>query len=140
MGILNLTPDSFSDGGKYNKIFLGYKHAINLFNSGSNIVDIGGESTRPGSHIVSEDKEWKRISSTIKKLKKKVPISLDTRKSNIMEQGIKLGVNLINDISGLKFDKNSINIIKKYNIPFVINHIQGDPATMQKNPKYKKSL
>ena len=140
MGILNLTPDSFSDGGKYNKFFLGYKHAINLFNSGSNIVDIGGESTRPGSRIVSEDKEWNRISSTIKKLKKKVPISLDTRKSNIMEQGIKHGVKLINDISGLKFDKNSINIIKKYNIPFVINHIQGDPSTMQKNPKYKNIL
>tara|TARA_B100000686_G_scaffold153454_1_gene160847 strand:- start:2045 stop:3097 length:1053 start_codon:yes stop_codon:yes gene_type:complete len=140
MGILNLTPDSFSDGGKYNKFFLGYKHAINLFNSGSDIVDIGGESTRPGSTIVSEDKEWSRISSTINKLKKKIPISLDTRKSNIMEKGIKLGVKLINDISGLKFDKNSINIIKKYNIPFVINHIQGDPSTMQKNPKYKNIL
>ena len=141
MGILNLTPDSFSDGGKYNKKNFGYNHAIDLFNSGSNIIDVGGESTRPKSKEVKIKNEWNRIAATLKKLKnKKIPVSLDTRKSLIMEKGIKLGVKLINDISGLKFDNQSIRILKKYNKPLVINHIKGNPYTMQKNPKYKNVL
>ena len=141
MGILNLTPDSFSDGGKYNKKNLGYFHAINLQKSGSDIIDIGGESTSPGSKKVNIKNEWGRIKNTLNKLnKKKIPISLDTRKSLIMAKGLKLGVKLINDISGFKFDNQSINIIKKHNIPFVINHIQGNPLTMQKNPNYKNVL
>ena len=140
MGILNLTPDSFSDGGKFNKKKLSYKQAIFLFNHGANIVDVGGESTRPGSKTIKNKVEWNRIKLTIKKLKKKFFLSLDTRKSEIMEKGIKAGVKLINDISGLKYDKETINILKKYNTPFVIHHIQGTPATMQINPKYKNVL
>ena len=140
MGILNLTPDSFSDGGKFNKKNLGYKRAILLFKQGANIVDVGGESTRPGSKAVKTKVEWNRIFSTIKKFSKKVVLSLDTRKSEIMDKGIKIGVKLINDISGLKYDKKSINVLKKYNTPFVIHHIQGTPATMQINPKYKNVL
>ena len=141
MGVLNLTPDSFSDGGKYNRKNLGYNHAINLYQSGSDIIDIGGESTRPMSNETKVKDEWRRIETTLKKLQiKKIPISLDTRKSLIMEKGIKSGVKLINDISGLKFDDQSINIIKKNNIPFVIHHIQGNPLTMQKNPRYKNVL
>jgi len=140
MGILNLTPDSFSDGGKFNKKNLSYKQAILLFNQGAKIVDVGGESTRPGSKAVKTKIEWNRISSTIKKFKKKKFLSLDTRKSDIMEKGIKNGVKLINDISGLKYDKKSINVLKKYNTPFVIHHIQGNPATMQIKPKYKNIL
>ena len=141
MGVLNLTPDSFSDGGKYNTRNLGYNHAINLYNAGSNIIDIGGESTRPMSREINLKNEWKRIKTTLKRLKKKnIPISLDTRKSSIMEKGIKLGAKLINDISGLKFDLKTINIIKKHNTPFVIHHIQGNPLTMQKNPRYKNVL
>ena len=141
MGVLNLTPDSFSDGGKYNKKNLGYNHALHLFNSGSNIIDVGGESTRPKSKEIKIKNEWKRIATTLKKLKnKKIPVSLDTRKSLIMEKGIKLGVRLINDISGLKFDNRSIKILKKYNKPFVIHHIKGNPYTMQKNPQYKNVL
>ena len=141
MGVLNLTPDSFSDGGKYNRKNLGYNHSINLYKSGSDIIDIGGESTRPMSKEIKLKHEWKRIEITLKKLqRKKIPISLDTRKSSIMKKGIKLGVKLINDISGLKFDDQSINIIKKNNIPFVIHHIQGNPLTMQKNPRYKNVL
>ena len=140
MGVLNLTPDSFSDGGKYNNN-LGYNHALQLFKSGSNIIDVGGESARPGSKEIKSKNEWNRIGLTLKKLKKKkIPVSLDSRKSLIMEKGIKLGIKLINDISGLKFDNQSIKIIKKYNIPFVIHHIQGKPSTMQKNPKYKNVL
>jgi len=140
MGILNLTPDSFSDGGKFNKKNLSYKQAILLFNQGAKIVDVGGESTRPGSKAVRTKIEWNRIGSTIKKFKKKKFLSLDTRKSDIMEKGIKNGVKLINDISGLKYDKKSINVLKKYNTPFVIHHIQGNPTTMQFKPKYKNIL
>ena len=141
MGVLNLTPDSFSDGGKYNKKFLGYKHAIKLYKDGSDIIDIGGESTRPYAKEVSLTEEWKRIKQTLAKLKKKnVPISLDTRKSFIMKKGLNLGVKLINDISGLKFDDESIQTIKSKNIPFVIHHIQGNPLTMQDKPKYNNVL
>ena len=140
MGVLNLTPDSFSDGGKFNKKNKGLNHAIDLFESGANIIDIGGESTKPGSKTISSKKEWHRIEKTIKKISKKIPLSLDTRKSEIMEKGIKLGIRLINDISGLNHDSKTINILKKYKIPFVIQHIQGTPENMQFNPTYKNEL
>ncbi len=140
MGILNLTPDSFSDGGKFNKKNLGYQHAIKMFKQGADIIDIGGESTRPGSKKIKIDDEWKRIESTLKKLKKKLPLSLDTRNSSIMERGVNYGIKIINDISGLKNDNKSISILKKYKIPFVIHHILGDPSNMQLNPKYKNVL
>ena len=141
MGVLNLTPDSFSDGGKYNKVDLGFKHAVNMFKSGSDIIDVGGESTRPRSNEITNKKEWDRIKLILKKLKNnKIPISLDSRKSLIIEKGIKSGVRLINDISGLKFDSETIKIIKKYDKPFIIHHTQGNPLTMQKNPKYNNVL
>ena len=140
MGILNLTPDSFSDGGKFNKMHLGYKQAVFLVKHGAKIVDIGGESTKPGSKKIESKIEWNRINPTINKINKKIILSLDTRKSEIMEKGIKNGIKLINDISGLEYDKNSINILRKYNTPFVIHHIQGTPETMQINPKYKNVL
>ena len=140
MGVLNLTPDSFSDGGKFKNKNLGYKHAVYLFKSGTNIIDVGGESTRPGSREIKIKIEWNRIKSIIKKFGKKIPLSLDTRKSEIMERGIRAGVQLINDTSGLKHDKQSINVLKKYKAPFVIHHIQGTPATMQIKPKYKNVL
>ena len=140
MGVLNLTPDSFSDGGKFKKKNLGYKYAVYLFKSGANIIDVGGESTRPGSREIKIKIEWNRIKSIIKKFGKKIPLSLDTRKSEIMERGIRAGVQLINDTSGLKHDKQSINVIKKYKVPFVVHHIQGTPATMQIKPKYKNVL
>ena len=140
MGILNVTPDSFSDGGKYNRISSAKKHLDYLFKSGANVVDIGGESTRPGSQPISSNVEWKRLKNILKRLNKKKIISLDTRKSEIMEKGIKLGVNLINDVSGLNYDNNSVNILKKYKVPFVLQHSQGNPDTMQKNPKYQNVL
>tara|TARA_Y100000992_G_C21251355_1_gene486015 strand:+ start:105 stop:1133 length:1029 start_codon:yes stop_codon:yes gene_type:complete len=140
MGILNMTPDSFSDGGRFNKTILAKKHLDHLFKSGANLVDIGGESTRPGSKTVQLNTEWNRVKNILKKIGKKKMISLDTRKSEIMERGIKLGVNLINDVSGFNYDKNSINILKKYNIPFILQHAQGNPETMQNNPRYKNVL
>ena len=141
LGVLNLTPDSFSDGGKFNSKKKGVNHAIHLVNSGANLIDVGGESTRPGSKMIRENLEWQRINKILKLLlKKKIPISLDTRKSKIMSKGINLGVKLINDVSGLDFDSETLNVLKKYKIPFVIQHSQGVPENMQKNPKYKNEL
>jgi dihydropteroate synthase len=140
MGVLNLTPDSFSDGGKFNKKKISLKHAIDLFEFGANIVDVGGESTRPGSTSISEKKEWRRIERVIKKISTKVPLSLDTRKAEIMSKGIKLGIKLINDVSGLSYDTKTIEVLKKSKSPFVIQHSQGTPENMQNNPKYKNEL
>ena len=141
MGVLNLTPDSFSDGGKFNSKKKGINHAISLFNCGANLIDIGGESTRPGSKVIKENLEWQRIEKILKSLiKKKIPISLDTRKSRIMIKGIDLGVKLINDVSGLEFDSKTLSILKKFKVPFVIQHTQGTPENMQKNPRYKNEL
>ena len=141
MGVLNLTPDSFSDGGKFNSKKKGINHAIRLFNCGANLIDIGGESTRPGSKVIKENLEWQRIEKILKSLiKKKIPISLDTRKSRIMIKGIDLGVKLINDVSGLEFDSQTLSILKKFKVPFVIQHSQGTPENMQKNPRYKNEL
>ena len=140
LGVLNLTPDSFSDGGKFNSKKKGIEQAFHLFDSGANLIDIGGESTKPGSKKIEEKLEWNRISKILKSVIKKIPISLDTRKSNIMKKGIKLGVKLINDVSGLNFDSETLNVLKKYKIPFVIQHSQGSPENMQKNPSYKNEL
>jgi len=140
MGVLNLTPDSFSDGGKFNNKSRGTKHAIQMIKSGASIVDIGGESTRPGSKEVNIKIEWSRINKTLKLICNKVPVSLDTRKSEIMEKGIKLGVKIINDVSGLNYDTRTKNILKKYKTPFVIQHSKGLPENMQNNPKYKNEI
>ena len=140
LGVLNLTPDSFSDGGKFNTKKKGINHAIKLYKEGADLIDVGGESTRPGSKEVNKEDEWNRINDILKFIVKKIPISLDTRKSEIMKNGIKVGVKLINDVSGLSFDPETINILKKYKIPFVIQHTLGTPENMQKNPKYKNEL
>jgi len=138
MGVINLTPNSFSDGGKYNKNDQGFNRAKYLIKKGCIILDVGGEATNPGSNEVEKKKEWQRINKTLKKIKKLNNfVSLDTRKSWIMKKGIDHKVNLINDVSGLNHDPNTIDILKKTNIPFVIHHMQGNPKTMQKNPKYK---
>jgi len=140
MGVLNLTPDSFSDGGKFNKTSKGIKHAFEMIRDGANLIDIGGESTRPGSKTVNPKNEWNRIYRILRPVCKKVPVSLDTRKSEIMEKGIKLGVKIINDVSGLNYDKKTLDILKKYQIPFVIQHSKGTPENMQIKPTYKNEL
>ena len=143
MGILNLTPDSFSDGGKFNKNNKSLNHITEMILSGANIIDVGGESTRPGSKTINPEEEWKRVKFVIKKFKKKYKktcLSIDTRKSNVMVESIKHGVNLINDVSGFEFDQNSLQKLRKYNIAKVLHHMQGTPDTMQKNPQYKNVL
>ena len=139
MGVLNITPDSFSDGGLFFNKSKAYNQSNLMINSGAEIIDIGGESTRPGSKIVKDKDEWDRIKHIIKKLKKSFPsvsLSLDTRKSFVMKKGIESGINIINDVSGLNYDNKSFDVIKKKNIPFILHHMQGTPETMQKNPKY----
>jgi dihydropteroate synthase len=140
MGVVNLTPDSFSDGGKFNNKNKGAKHAIEMFKSGARIIDVGGESTRPGSKPINKNKEWNRIEKTLKLVVKKIPISLDTRKSEIMKKGINLGVKIINDVSGLSYDIKTIDLLKKNKVPFIIQHSKGEPETMQNKPIYKNEL
>ena len=137
MGILNITSDSFSDGGLFFEESKAYNQAKLMIDSGATIIDIGGESTRPGSVTLDEKEEWKRIENTIVNFKKnfaKVFLSLDTRKSYVMNNGIQNGVDIINDVSGLNFDKKSFNLINSKKIPFVLHHMQGTPNTMQNNP------
>ena len=108
MGILNMTPDSFSDGGKYNKGKKSYNHIAKMIEDGASIIDIGGESTRPGSKTINQNIEWMRLKNVLKKFKKnhkKTSLSIDTRKSEIMLKSIKYGADLINDVSGFNFDK-----------------------------------
>ena len=140
MGVLNTTPDSFSDGGMFNQNVSAIKRLNYLFKCGAHIVDIGGESTRPGSKSISSKIEWNRIKNVLKKIDKRKIVSLDTRKSDIMERGINMGVKLINDVSGLNFDKKSAYVLNKYKTPFVLQHSLGNPDVMQKNPKYKNIL
>ena len=141
MGIVNLTPDSFSDGGKYNNKSLALKHINNLLSNGAKIIDIGGESTRPGADDISPKKEWNRIKLVLKILKNKnCFISLDTRKSFVMKEACKIKVDLINDVSGLNYDTETINFLKKTQKPFVIHHMKGTPKNMQIRPSYTNVL
>ncbi len=143
MGILNLTPDSFSDGGKFNKQKKAKKHIFNMIKAGANIIDVGGESTRPGSKTVLTNIEWRRIENIVKNFKKKhkkICLSIDTRKSEVMIKAINYGADLINDVSGFNYDRQSLLRLKDYNIAKVLHHMQGTPNTMQKSPKYKNVL
>ena len=143
MGILNMTPDSFSDGGKFNINSKAFRRISEMINSGADIVDIGGESTRPGSKIVHPKQEWIRIKNVVKIFKKKYPkilLSIDTRKSEIMNKAIKYKADIINDVSSFNYDKKSVTQIKNSDVWKVIHHMQGTPQNMQINPKYKNVL
>ena len=138
MGILNATPDSFSDGGKYLKSKFANKQILKFKTEGADIIDIGGESTRPNSNTIDSLIEWNRVKSKIKYAKKKnFFVSIDTRKSFVLKKSLKLKINMLNDVSGLSFDNRMIKILKQTQLPFVLHHMQGTPKTMQKNPKYK---
>ena len=141
MGILNTTPDSFSDGGKYLKSNLAKRQIKKLKKDGADIIDIGGESTRPNSKTVKSMTEWMRVKSKIKFAKRnKIFVSLDTRKSFVLKNSLPMKIDLLNDVSGLSYDKEIIKILKRSKIPFILHHMQGTPNTMQKNPKYKNVL
>ena len=143
MGILNLTPDSFSDGGKFNKFNKSIAQISRMIESGANIIDLGGESTRPGSKTIDPKTEWRRLEKVLKIFKKKFKqtcLSIDTRKSMIMDKSIKFGADLINDVSGFDYDSDSLLKLKDKNISKVLHHMQGTPNTMQNNPKYQNVL
>ncbi len=128
MGILNVTPDSFSDGGKWNQKDAALKHVEEMIAEGMDIVDIGGESTRPGYTMLSAEEEIERVVPIIEGIKSNfdIPISLDTYKSKVAEAGISAGVDLINDIWGLKYDGNMAAVIAKSNLPCILMHNRKD--------------
>ena len=143
MGILNLTPDSFSDGGLYFQSKKAFTHINNMILKGADIIDIGGESTRPGSKVIPPKLEWKRLEKVIINFKKKFPktfLSIDTRKSEVMLKAIEHKSDLINDVSGFNYDQKAINKIKNYDVWKVLHHMQGTPNTMQIKPSYKNVL
>ena len=143
MGILNITPNSFSDGGKYfdGKILLDkiIADAIQMEKDGADFIDIGGESTRPGSEKISIEEEINRVIPVIAGLKKNIniPISIDTYKSEVAEEALKVGAEIVNDISGFKFDDKIANVTAKYNASCILMHIKGTPKNMQLNPEYE---
>ena len=126
MGILNVTPDSFSDGGSYTNIESAVKHAKEMIEEGADIIDVGGESTRPGHKFVSDEEEINRVTPIIKILKNEihVPISIDTYKSQVAEEALKLGVDMVNDVWGLTYDEDMANVIGKYDASVCIMHNQ----------------
>lgn len=139
MGILNVTPDSFSDGGLYFNEAEAVNHAISMMDAGADIIDVGGESTRPGAEPIDEKDELERVIPVIKKiieLKPDAVISVDTNKSKVAGEVLKNGAKIINDISGLTFDANILNVVKKYNAGLIIMHMKGKPGNMQQNPFY----
>ncbi len=139
MGILNVTPDSFSDGGKYFSEQQAINHALKLLEDGADIIDIGGESTRPGAEPVSTAVEIQRVAPIIKELKKQKPetiISIDTVKYDVASAALDAGATMINDISGLDSDPEIASLAAEMNVSLVLMHIQGVPRNMQKNPVY----
>ncbi len=141
MGIINMTPDSFSDGGVFKSSDDAVRKAIELVKDGADIIDIGGESTRPGALPVNEEEELKRVIPVIKKFREldnKTPISVDTYKSNIAKQALLNGADIINDISGGTFDNNIIKVVSEYNCAYVIMHIKGKPFDMQQQSVYSE--
>lgn len=128
MGILNVTPDSFSDGGKFQQMDQALHHVEEMLCAGMDVLDVGGESTRPGYTLLSDQEEIERVSPVIEAVKSRfdVPISLDTYKSAVAEAGIKVGADLINDIWGLKYDGTMAKVIAEYNVPCCLMHNRRD--------------
>jgi len=139
MGILNVTPDSFSDGGQFFNKDRAVEQAFRMIEDGADIIDVGGESTRPGAAEVSVKEEIKRVVPIIKAITKQasVPVSIDTYKASVAEAAVSAGASMINDISGLRFDPEMPDIAAKSKVPVVIMHIKGTPKNMQRNPYYK---
>ena len=139
MGILNVTPDSFYDGGKYFEIDKAIERGIEIEKEGADILDIGGQSTRPKSKFISENEEMERVLPVIKILSKeiKIPISCDTFRSKVAEKAIEEGAKIINDISAFEIDKNLLDVIKNSDCGYVLMHMKGTPETMQENPYYE---
>jgi dihydropteroate synthase len=137
MGVLNVTPDSFSDGGRYLAPELAIAHGLELARQGADWIDVGGESTRPGAHAVAAADELDRVLPVIRGLRRRlrsIPISIDTTKAEVAEQALRAGASIINDVSGLRFDSRLAEVARRHGCPLVLMHIRGRPEAMQREP------
>ncbi len=143
MGVLNTTPDSFSDGGKFDTVQTATIRAAEMVAQGAHLLDVGGESTRPGAQLVEVEKELSRTVPVIEALRaagEDVPISIDTRKSAVALAALQAGAHLLNDVSAMSFDAEMLDVAKETGAPICLMHAQGDPRTMQKDPRYDNVL
>ncbi|MBL7998569.1 MAG: dihydropteroate synthase [Candidatus Kapabacteria bacterium] len=139
MGIVNTTPDSFSDGGNFITVEAAVNHGIRLLDDGADILDIGGESTRPGAEAVTTDEELRRVIPVIEGIRAIQPncvISIDTSKADVAQRAVEAGAQMINDVSAGVFDSRMFSVAVSANVPYVLMHMQGKPRTMQQNPHY----
>jgi dihydropteroate synthase len=136
MGILNVTPDSFSDGGVYLDVDAAAKHALEIEAAGAHIIDIGGESTRPGSTVISAEEEIRRVLPVLERLRGKltIPISIDTSKSEVAEAAANAGAEILNDVTGLRNDPRLTEIARRKKLGLILMHMRGEPRTMQQKP------
>ena len=141
MGVLNVTPDSFSDGGRFLESGKAIQRGLKMIQEGADWIDVGGESTRPGSIPINPEEELSRVLPVIRGLRRKTDawISIDTTKSEVAEQSLRAGANMVNDISGLRFDPKLAQVVKKFHCPLILMHIRGVPKTMQSRP-FTKNL
>jgi dihydropteroate synthase len=139
MGVLNVTPDSFSDGGRFFEWTRAVEHGKRLAEEGADILDLGGESTRPGSRPVSEEEELRRVIPVIEVLRPEIslPISIDTRKAAVAERALQSGADMVNDISALRFDEGMAEVVSRRRVPVVLMHMRGQPETMQADTRYE---
>ena len=143
MGVLNVTPDSFSDGNKFIRVDKAVDHALRMIEEGADIIDIGGESTRPGAEKVDIPTELGRVIPVIEELRKRsdIPISIDTNKAEVADKAIQAGASIINDISALRFDAGMVKVLQKYSdVPIILMHMLGTPQTMQEEPFYEDTI
>ncbi|MFH1721505.1 MAG: dihydropteroate synthase [Candidatus Altiarchaeota archaeon] len=136
MGILNVTPDSFSDGGRFNDVGSAVEQATRMIAEGADIIDVGGESSRPGAKEVSASEEWMRVKPVLEEIKELgVPISIDSYKPEVAEKALDLGASIVNDISGLRNEK-MMELVSERGCPVALMHMKGTPRNMQENPTY----
>lgn len=142
MGIVNVTPDSFSDGGQFVDATAAVEHALRLVEQGADVLDIGGESTRPGAAMVSADEELRRVLPVVERLAQstRAILSIDTTKSEVARQTLRAGAHVVNDISGLLFDPQMAAVCAEFRAGVVCMHIQGTPQTMQLDPRYENAV
>jgi len=139
MGVLNVTPDSFSDGGRYFEPERAVEHGLQMARDGADIIDVGGESTKPYAKRLSCSQEMDRVIPVIEVLARElsIPISIDTYKSEVAQEGLKAGASIINDISALRFDPNMAPVAARHDVPLILMHMKGTPENMQQNPHYR---
>ena len=142
MGILNVTPDSFSDGGKFNQLDSALAHAQYMINHGADIIDIGGESTRPNAEEITLEEELSRVIPIIQRLRQEtsIPISIDTTKAKVAQAAIEVGADIVNDISGGTFDDDMLPTVAQLQVPIILMHIRGTPKTMQNLTDYSNLI